>query len=116
MKSNTLTLQDETPPTFGTVTGKETMTLTLYVDEARKMQEATGLVPYTLSHAASVFGLIYRVTAAGFPMEEHELCALAELCQRGLSAVAEKEGEEVSTLDVLLRIVLSHHDRTEDKE
>lgn len=116
MKANTLTLQDEAPPTFGTVTGKETMTLTLYVDEARKMQEATGLVPYILGNAASVFRLIYRITAAGFPMEEHELCGLAELCQRGLSAVEEKEGEAVSTLDMLLRIVLSHHDKKEGKE
>lgn len=67
------------------------------------LQKATQDVPYALSNAASVFGMIQRLTGSGFALEEGELCALCELCQRGLNAFADKEGEALADFDMVLR-------------
>jgi hypothetical protein len=104
---------EEEAPEFGKVTGKETMKLTLYVDNARRLQEATGLVPYTLSQAANVFGLIYRIASSGLELQENELCSLAELCQRGLDAVEAREGAAISNLNLILNCALAHHAKQE---
>lgn len=63
---------EEEAPEFGMVAKQETMKLTLYVDRARRLQEATGLVPYTLNQAANVFGLIYRIASSGLELQENE--------------------------------------------
>jgi hypothetical protein len=103
-------------PVFGKVAGMETMTVTFWLKNARSIREATSEVPYTLSAAASVFGMLHKMTAAGFAPEEGELCGLYELCQRGLEAAAEKEGGELSDLDELLRWSLSKYPKKEEEE
>ncbi len=104
------------PPTFGQVGGLETMTVTFWLTRARSIQEAASEVPYMLSAAASVFGMLHKMTAAGFAPEEGELCGLYQLCQRGLDAAAEKEGKELSDLDSLLRSHLSKYPKKEEEE
>lgn len=104
------------PPVFGKVTGLDTMTLTLYLHRAREIQEATSEVPYALGAAASVFGLLHKITAAGFAPEKGELCGLYELCQRGLDAAADKEGEVLTSLNMILRVALGHYPKQEEAE
>jgi hypothetical protein len=101
---------DDAAPQFGRVGGFETMTLTLYVEKARKAQEAAALVPYTLRQAAEVFGLVYELADDG---RRNALRSLAELCQRALESVAEKEGEALADLDIVLRCALDHHQAEE---
>ncbi|OZA19690.1 MAG: hypothetical protein B7Y02_00545 [Rhodobacterales bacterium 17-64-5] len=102
-------------PNFGNVAGLPTMTLTLYLKRAREVQAATSDVPYTLSAASRVFGMLHRMTAGGFAPDEGELCGLYELCQRGLDAVAQKEGEALSQLDMILRSALHHYPKEEEE-
>ena len=102
---------EEAAPEFGKVTGLETMTVTLYVRRARAVQEAAALVPYTLRQAADVFGLIYDL--AGREKHDGSIRSLAELCQRALESVAEKEGDEIADLDMILRSALHHHPKGE---
>lgn len=101
-------------PEIRIVGGDDYMTLTMGLRNARSVQEATRLVPYTIRQAANVFGLIYRMTAAGFPLQENELCSLSELCQRGLEAVADKEGEAIEQMDIILRSALDYHTKKEE--
>ncbi len=102
-------------PSFGNVAGLPTMTLTLYLKRAREVQAATSELPYTLGYAASVFGMLARITSAGFAPEEGELIGLYSLCQRGLDATAEKEGEALSQLDMILRSALHHYPKKEEE-
>lgn len=88
---------------------KDIVTLRLNLRFAQRLQQATGDVPYLLGNAASVFQMLWKLTSAGFTPEENELCGLYELCSRGLSAAAEKEGEEINRLAVTLRSVLALH-------
>lgn len=67
------------------------------------LQKATSEVPYALSHAGNVFAMLQRLTGAGFALSEGELVALCELCHRGLSAMAEDEGEVLADFDRILR-------------
>lgn len=106
---------EESEPEFGNTTGLETMTATLYVRRARAIQEATALVPYTLRQAADVFGLIYDL-ACRDGRKDNALRSLAELCQRALESVAEKEGDALANLDVILRCALDHHPEKESEE
>ncbi len=77
--------------------------LNIPADMVKDLQKATQDVPYVLSNAASVFGLIQRLTGAGFALDEGELCALCELCERGLNSFADKEGEALGAFDTVLR-------------
>ena len=101
---------EEAAPEFGNATGLQTMTLTVYTRRARAFQEAAALVPYTLRQAADVFGLIYDLVDA---RQDSALRSLAELCQRALESVAEKEGDAIADLDVILRSALANHPETE---
>jgi hypothetical protein len=106
---------EETPPEFGNQTGLETMSLTVYVRRARAVQEATALVPYTLRQAADVFGLIYDL-ACREGRQDNAIRSLSELCQRALESVAEKEGDALANMDVILRCGLDHHSEKGDQE
>lgn len=101
---------EEEVPQFGNVTGLETMAVKVYVRRARAIQEAAALVPYTLRQAADVFGLIYDLADSDRP---DTLRSLAELCQRALESVAEKEGNAIADLDVILRSALNHYPKSE---
>lgn len=69
----------------------------------KDLQKATQDVPYALSSAAHIFGMIQRLTGSGFALEESELCALSELCERGLNSMADNEGEALANFDMVLR-------------
>ena len=103
---------EQAAPEFGNTTGLETMTLTTYVRRAREFQEAAALVPYTLRQAAEVFGLIYDLVDT---RQDNALRSLAELCQRALESVAEKEGNAIADLEVILRTALHQHPQTENE-
>lgn len=95
---------------------KDIVTLRLYLKNARSYQQATSEVPYLLGNAASIFKLLFKMTAGGFAPEEGELCSLYELCGRGLEAARDKEGEALDQLDVVLRSVLALHPKEEVAE
>ena len=82
------------------------VTLTIPLDQARKLQEAAGEVPYQLGNAANVFKLLWGLTSSGFAPPEAQLCAIYDLCARGLLSITEKEGDRLDTLDMKLRDAL----------
>lgn len=47
--------------------------------------------------------MLWRITSAGFKPNEGELCAFCETRQRGLNAVADKEGEALAAFAMVLR-------------
>lgn len=82
------------------------VTLTLTAEEARRLERATGEVPYLLNHAARVFELLSSAHASG-ALDCHEgWPSLFELCGRAFNSAAEKEGEAILMLDGKLRPLL----------
>ena len=79
------------------------------------LKKATEEIPYSIGHAANIFGMLQRLTGSGFPLEENELNSLCELCSRGLHSLADKEGETIANFDMILREYVSPW-KSEDEE
>lgn len=87
--------------------------LNIPADMLADLQNATSEIPYVVGNAASIFRMLHKFAAGGFEADEGELCSLYELCGRGLQAVAEKEGEALTRLDMVLRDVMKPYAKKE---
>ena len=86
-----------------TMAGNGDLLLKIPAQMVTDLKKAAEEVPYALSHAANIFGMLQRLTGSGFGLEENELNSLCELCQRGLHSLADKEGETIASFDMILR-------------
>lgn len=61
-----------------------------YVDreEAERLVKALDEIPYTLSSAATIFKMFWRMAAGGYGPEESELCAVCDLAAKALDRAA----------------------------
>ena len=89
------------------------VTVTLTAEETRRVELATGEVPFLLAHAESIFGLLSEGANGGFLVGEHRLPALLEICARGFKAAAANEGEAVAMFDQKLRNAMGHKARAQ---
>jgi hypothetical protein len=92
---------------------KSMITLTMSLDDTLKLRQATENVPYLVSSAANVFRMLWSLTSAGFTPPEDQLCAIYELCARGLESAAAKEGDTLDRFDMELRDALKAEGITE---
>ena len=83
--------------------GSGDVLLNIPAQMATDLKKAAEEVPYALSHAADIFGMLQRLTGSGFGLEDNELNSLCELCQRGLHSLADNEGETIASFDMILR-------------
>lgn len=79
-----------------------------YVDreEADRLAKALEEVPYKLHAAATIFRMIYRMSAGGFGPNESELCAICELTADALDKPGDRDAFHIEQFGKTLRAAI----------
>ena len=75
-------------------------------EEADRLNKTPEEVPYKLRSAATIFRMIYRMTASGIAPDEGELCAICELTANALDTRSDQDAFHIEQFGITLRAAI----------
>lgn len=80
-------------------------------DEAERLIKALDEIPYTLSSAATIFKMFWRMAAGGYGPEESELCAVCDLASKALDRAADSDVFQLDQLRINVKTAMECTER-----